>query len=147
MGNPGVTSNTGSDGPSGKGYSSVPRPKPKALPPCKKKGTSLPSEAPIRDSNSIGTRMPISAGNPSNTAAASVDPPPSPPPIGMRLVNLKLTRAPLPVSSKRALAARTIRLSAMFSSDSSVTSRERDAAYWTSIQSASPMLWNSVRNS
>ena len=53
-----------------------------------KNGTSLPSSAANSASVSNGTLFPRSTGSARRIEAALLDPPPSPPPRGMRLVRL-----------------------------------------------------------
>ena len=107
-------------GVSGSGKSSDPRPIPTAVPPSRKKGTSLPN-CSARALNFGRLRAhPTSAGSANSTAAASLDPPPKPAPMGIRLVS-RISIWPVErVASITRRAARTTRLSAMASGSISV---------------------------
>ena len=89
------------------------RPIPTAVPPKRKNGTSLPNCAAILLNSGNGNVRRASGGSANNTAAASLEPPPRPAPIGIRLVRRISTRPVIRMDSIARRAARTTRLSAI----------------------------------
>src|ERR1043166_89934 len=73
-----------------------------AVPPRRKNGTSLPSCAAMSLNFGRGILRPASAGSASRTAAASLDPPPRPAPLGIRLGRRISTRAGIRTAARAA---------------------------------------------
>src|SRR5579883_115597 len=93
------------------GVSLSPMPSAQALRPCTKTGTSAPRPEPISANRSRGNPVFHSAFNATSTVAASELPPPSPAPIGMRLVTAISAPNCVPVTRCNVRAARTARSS------------------------------------
>ena len=122
-----MSSSSGTPRTGGSGVSSSPRPAAYAVRPVKKNGTSEPSA-----SATCGSLMPSAA----SVAAASLDPPPNPPPAGMRLRSAMATFCPR--------AARTTRfVSSVGTAGSSQVSVRRSEAVKISV-SCREMVWKTV---
>ena len=80
-----------------------------AGPPAKNQGTSLPIWAPSAASRSVDQSIPHTSAAALMTAAASLDPPPSPAPEGICLTRTMSRPRSTPASAARSRAARTTR--------------------------------------
>jgi len=86
-----------------------PRPSTIALPPCTRKGTSLPSSDAMSARRSAPRPRPKRSSSPRSMAAASLEPPPSPPPTGIRFSSFMRTGSLRPAARSSARCARTAR--------------------------------------
>ena len=92
--------------------SSSPRPRPRATPPCRAKGTSDPRSAASRYRSSTPSPSPQSSLSARSVPAASADPPAIPPATGIALRTARAAPSPgRPVAARSASAARRTRFS------------------------------------
>ena len=102
----GVAITHATDGKSGRGEISAPRPKPKTVPPSRKSGKSEPTTAAIRNFSAPESFFLKMRSRASSAAVALPEPPPSPPWTGSFL-SISITTRPFALSA--AMAGSTIR--------------------------------------
>src|SRR5574340_767376 len=132
------------------GSSFSPRPVPKAVPPCRENGTSLPSRAARWSSSSRPRRSCHNVSSATSVAAASALPPAMPPATGMPLTMVISTSGARPASAASSVAACHTRLRSSVGTDRASSPRTRtdnSSAGTTRTSSPSESAWNTVLSS